>query len=333
VVPDDATFVMVLGPKTAFDPAELETLARYVDGGGKLLVAMDPEGDFRLGPSLEGRFGVGLGEVRPGAEARIGMLVDDKNNYRQRGNESDWRMPLTNQFSSHASTTELARGDARNGILLQTAAALFDRPFDSGTVAGEKPKRTYVIRSMPEAWLDYDNDLKLGADEKRDRYNIGAAIEGPKAKKADGSEATASAPWCSPTRIRSAITGSRPTGQITSRQRPLAAGGAVRWLGGEETMAWPRRRTRIKQTKRQQAGWFVATTTAAPLVMPRLARARPPRRRATRTAAPAKKETTPWRYHRPRRVARRDVDLRIPHLTRRSPASVAGEVVMRNRGE
>ena len=48
-IPDDATFVMVLGPKQAFDPAELDTLAAYVDGGGKLLVAMDPQGDFRLG--------------------------------------------------------------------------------------------------------------------------------------------------------------------------------------------------------------------------------------------------------------------------------------------
>lgn len=293
-VPEDATFVMVLGPKSAFDPAELETLARYVDGGGKLLVAMDPEGDFRLGDSLEGRLGVGLGDLRPGQDARVGMLVDDKNNYRQRGNEADWKMPLTNQFSSHASTTELARGDARNGILLQTAAALYDRDF---TAAGDKPKRTYVIRSMPEAWLDYDGDLKVGADEKRDRYNIGAAIEGPKAKKADGSEGDGfRAMVFSDQDLFSDHGVQTRTGQIyletNGRSLPVDA---VRWLGGEEMtigLVNDEKDKEIKPTKRQQAGWFVATTVAAPLVMLALGFVigRPRKRRK---AAPAKKETTP----------------------------------------
>ena len=75
-IPDDATFVMVLGPKQAFDPAELDTLGRYLDEGGHVLIAMDPQGDFRLGP-LEGRLGTGLGEVdfaRIAAEAGLDSI-------------------------------------------------------------------------------------------------------------------------------------------------------------------------------------------------------------------------------------------------------------------
>jgi hypothetical protein len=293
-IPEDATFVMVLGPKQAFEPAELETLVRYVDNGGKLLIAMDPEGDFRLGP-LEGRLGVGMGDARPGQDARIGLLVDDKNNYRQRGNEADWKLPLTNQFSSHPSTTELARGDARNGIMLQTSAILTDRPFDA---PGDKPKRTYIIRSMPDAWVDYDGDLKVGADEKRDRYNVGAAIEGAKAKKPDGTDGDGfRALVFSDQDLFSDHLVQTRTGQIypetNGRSLPIDA---VRWLGGEEMtigLTNDERDKEIKPTKRQAAGWFTATTVVAPLVLFGIGMliGRPKRRRTA--AKPAKKEGTP----------------------------------------
>ncbi len=291
-IPDDATFVMVLGPKKAFDPTELDTLVRYVDGGGKLLVAMDPEGDFRLGP-LEGRFGTGLGELRPGEDARIGLVTDDKTFLPQRGNESDRRLALTNQFSSHASTTSLSRGDARNGILLQTAGALTDREF---TTPGEKPKRTYVIRTMAEAWLDYDNDFKAGAAEKRDRYNVGAAIEGAKGKHADGSEADGfRAMVFSDQDLFADHMVQTRTGQIfvetNGRSLPVDA---VKWLGGEETISGivnDEKDPEIKQTKREQAAWFTATTIVAPLGMFAVGMLFG-RTRRRRPAATAKKETT-----------------------------------------
>ncbi len=269
-IPEDATFVAVLGPKEAFDPAELDTLQRYLEGGGKVLIAMDPEGDFRLGP-LEGLLGVGLGEARSdGQEPRIGLLIDDKNFYRTpRNNKSDWKMPLTNQFSSHASTTELSRGDARSGILLETAGILTDRAF---TVAGDKPKRTYVIRSMAESWVDYDGDLAVGADEKRDRYNVGAAIEGGKLKQPDGTEADGFRAMVFSDQDLFTDHGVQTrTGQIyletNGRSLPIDA---IRWLGGEEMtigLVNDERDKEIKPTRRQQAGWFTATTIVAPLAL------------------------------------------------------------------
>jgi len=41
-VPKDASFVAVLGPKLAFKPEEVQRLQAYVDGGGRLLVLLDP---------------------------------------------------------------------------------------------------------------------------------------------------------------------------------------------------------------------------------------------------------------------------------------------------
>jgi len=42
-VPDDASVVLVLGPTEAFSEREVEALGRYGEGGGKLLLALDPE--------------------------------------------------------------------------------------------------------------------------------------------------------------------------------------------------------------------------------------------------------------------------------------------------
>lgn len=41
-VPEGTDLVVVAGPKAAFIPAELEALSRFLDGGGRLLVLLDP---------------------------------------------------------------------------------------------------------------------------------------------------------------------------------------------------------------------------------------------------------------------------------------------------
>jgi hypothetical protein len=42
-VPDDAAVVLVLGPTQPFAPEEIQSLQRYADRGGRLLIALDPE--------------------------------------------------------------------------------------------------------------------------------------------------------------------------------------------------------------------------------------------------------------------------------------------------
>jgi ABC-type uncharacterized transport system involved in gliding motility auxiliary subunit len=55
-VPDDATVVIVAGPRTDFFPQEIEALERYLDRGGKLMVLLDPADEARTGdfPNLRG---------------------------------------------------------------------------------------------------------------------------------------------------------------------------------------------------------------------------------------------------------------------------------------
>lgn len=49
-VPEDASCVAVLGPRTPFTPAQSEVLNQYLKRGGKVFVGLEPEGD----PQLDG---------------------------------------------------------------------------------------------------------------------------------------------------------------------------------------------------------------------------------------------------------------------------------------
>jgi len=261
-VPEDATVVLSLGPKTPFEVGELAALTRYLDGGGRLLMAVDPQGSFELG-ALEGYFGVTVDRH---------IVHDDKNYQPERGQPTDKMMALTNGFSSHPSTTSLSRGSANQGIMLQTSGALLETDF-SGPSANAKPKRTIIIRSMSDSWLDLDGNHTFdAATEKRDRYNIGAAVEGPKVKQADGTEAEG---WRAlvfadndlfADRMFQTLTGQRG---LDTNSRSLPDDG-IRWLGGEEAFAGivnNEKEGEVRQTKRGQAAWFTATTVLAPLLV------------------------------------------------------------------
>jgi hypothetical protein len=56
-IPATAAMVAILGPRVPFSPEEMATLLRYLDDGGSILLALEPQSNFELGP-LEDRLGV-----------------------------------------------------------------------------------------------------------------------------------------------------------------------------------------------------------------------------------------------------------------------------------
>ncbi|MBE9040337.1 Gldg family protein [Oscillatoriales cyanobacterium LEGE 11467] len=52
-IPDDATLVVVAGPTSKLFESEVKALQAYLDGGGNLLVAIDPNSDSGLQPLLD----------------------------------------------------------------------------------------------------------------------------------------------------------------------------------------------------------------------------------------------------------------------------------------
>jgi len=254
-VPDDATMVIVLGPSVPLQLAEWEALDRYLTRGGRLMVALDIKGEPSMGP-LEGRLGVKMAQ---------GDMLDDVAFMPQRGSITDRRFVMTSQFTAHATTTAISRGGQ---LITIEPGALEDVPFST---QGEAPKKTITIRSMDSAWLDYNANFTFDAQgtkpEKKQKWNIGAAIEGPKVGGKDGfralvySDADLFADVLAP--------GAMGRAQVRILSGNLLVD-SIRWLGGEEVFAGEivsEDDKPIQHTKGQDAAWFTLTTIGAPLLV------------------------------------------------------------------
>jgi len=279
-VPEDATIVVMLAPSVPLLPAEWAALSRYLDKGGRLLIAMDPKADPNLG-ELEGKLGV---KYNPAP------LTDDQAYLPQRGNASDRRFAITTQFSAHASTTALSRS-VDKGLVVIESGAIEDAPF---TVKGEQPKKTVTIRSMESSFLDYNNNFSFDSDaEKRQKWNLGVAIEGPKLKDAAGKDKDGfRALVFSDADLFADVLVSNAMGRaaVVMVSGPLLDD-SVKWLGGEEVFAGEvvsEDDKPIKHTKSQDAAWFGMTIVGFPLLVVTLGLVGTwARRRRTMTKKPA----------------------------------------------
>jgi hypothetical protein len=254
-VPDDATIVIVLGPSVPLQAGEWEALDRYLTRGGRLLIGLDVKGEPSMGP-LEGRLGVKMA---------AGELLDDQAFMPQRGSITDRRFVMTSQFTSHATTTAISRGGQ---LITIEPGALEDVPFST---QGEAPKKTITIRSMDSAWLDYDANFTFDATgtkpEKKQKWNMAAAVEGPKVGGKDGFRALVYAD-------ADLFADVLAPGAMGRAQVRLLSGNlltdSIRWLGGEEVFAGEivsEDDKPIQHTKNQQAVWFTLTTVGAPLTV------------------------------------------------------------------
>jgi hypothetical protein len=265
-VPDDATVVVMLAPSLPLQGAEWEALDRYLTKGGRLLIALDPKSDPSLG-ILEGKLGV---RFNPGD------LTDDKTYLPQRGTPADRRFAITTQFSAHASTTALSRS-VDKGLILIDSGALEDVPFTSSSASssatkGAAPTKTMTIQSMDSAFLDYNNNFAFDAgSEKRQRWNIGAAIQGPAIKDGDKDKegfralVFADVDLFADALVQSAM----GRASVVLVSGPLLEN-SIDWLGGKEVFAGDtvsEEDKPIKHTKDQDARWFVLTIVGAPILV------------------------------------------------------------------
>jgi hypothetical protein len=274
-VPDDATLLVVLGPRQPLIDEDLNSIAEYLDGGGALFIALDPKSEATLGV-LEGRLGVKFDRT---------PITDDKNFFIARRNPSDHRFAVTNQFSSHASVTTLARAGVKAGIPLLEAGNLVDADFmvEEGVTP---PQRSYVIRSMTTSFTDKPGPTSpqgnyaydKGSEERR-RYNVAAAVEGvDRSEDKDEDKKDAK-----PEAKDKARKGSDMRAMVFAdvdifEDRALASFAplqfvvrdAALWLGGEEELAGEtidEKDTVIEHTKSEDVVWFYLSLVGAPVVI------------------------------------------------------------------
>jgi ABC-type uncharacterized transport system involved in gliding motility auxiliary subunit len=166
-VPPDADIVVVAGPTADPLQAEIEALATYLEGGGKLLALVDPFVAPRLGELLE-RFGVRLGndvvldpENRLGGGELLSAVVTDLNTEHQ----------VTASLDSPALFSGIRSLDAREDA-------------DAGRIA------VRLLRSGPRSWASEDPEILRGAQPRfvagRDRngpFTVAVEVSQPVARE------------------------------------------------------------------------------------------------------------------------------------------------------
>lgn len=150
-------------------------------------------------------------------------LTDDRKYMPLRQALTDRRIVITTEFSTHASVASLAK--AGNAIFLIDSGALEEAPFTMRT----SPTRTMTIWSFDSSWLDLDENFNFDEHtERRQRWSIGAAVEGPKDRTGRGFRALVFAD----VDLFADILASSPPGgpRVVLASGPLL-GDCVRWLG------------------------------------------------------------------------------------------------------
>lgn len=248
-VPNDATIVLVLGPTQPFQPGEVESLRRFGEKGGKLLLALDPDARIDDAP---------LAAIA-GLSWQPQILANDRI-YLQRGyNDADRTILVTNRYSSHASVTTLSRNASRAPVILAGAAALDKLPNADGQL-----KIDFAVKSMPDTFADANGDFRFGPDEKRSTWNLGAAVS--KALPApDGAK--------DKPEMRAFVLGDADAlsdAYLGSDPNVLLALDVVRWLGGEESFAGSIATTedvKIEHTRQKDVIWFYASILGVPSIV------------------------------------------------------------------
>ena len=251
-VPDDADLVVVLGPLRPFQQAEADSLRRYLDSGGPMLVALEPEFIRRQVPGhgpdplldlLAERAGLKLGEGTLAGEQAVYPLTRDL---------QDRLNIVTASFSSHPSNRTVAEHSNEDYLIA---------PLSGHLEQTENPptETKFTTRSLAVHWADLDYDFEYDPDdgESKDARNLIAAVTG-------GNEG---APW------RLLVTsGSTMFSDLVmgNRGNERLAEDMVKWLVGVEGLSGTTESeedVKIEHTKEGQATWFYLTVLGMPLLV------------------------------------------------------------------
>jgi hypothetical protein len=261
-VPADAAMVFVLGPRRPFLEPELRALERYIARGGSVLLALEPDSEFELGP-LADQLNVDFSHVQ---------LADDQNYAPLAQNLSDRRILVTDNLYAHASTANAGQGVAGDAIVVQGAGSL--RPREEGA------EGVFVTaRAKPTAFADSARDYEARPSDERLQYPLALAVESPAIRLADPN-------------ARAVLFADADmfTDFFLTRLalNQLLLADAIRWLGHEEDISGETSSEadiEIVHTRRENVVWFYSTILGAPSLVLALGLWSVRRRRGRQTEA------------------------------------------------
>ncbi|MCO4770413.1 MAG: Gldg family protein [Deltaproteobacteria bacterium] len=251
-VPDDATLVIVAGPRNPMLPQELESLVRYLEGGGSMMLMVDPdvEEDPELDPLLE-LLGVTVSNTTLAHASKYVALT------RRKGDRS---ILYSNRVTSHDSTTLLTKLTTKGNVVFPVTGALDKRE-------GAKAKKdggadvTFTMRTLAGTFADANDNREMDGTEEKKVYNLTAAVE---LADTEGTGEGGRAIVTADADVISDLLFSR----VPMNQNWF--GEATLWLEGEVLLAGEVsdiEDTPMLHTKDSDKLWFYGTTAFVPLLL------------------------------------------------------------------
>jgi hypothetical protein len=240
-VPKDAGAVLVLGPTAPLLQEEVQALTRYVRGGGRLLVALDPE----VGEAFDAL-------LQPlGVRFVPTLLANDKVYVLRSHQPSDRSLLVTASYSSHPAVATLARMGTNAPMLFLGAGSL--------EVLRQKPADTsvdFAVVALPDTFRDLQGNFTFEPRAgKRRAWELAAAVTLQRKGGADGRAVVVA--------DSDVLTDVAMEGNIGNRTFALDS---VRWLLGEDAIGAPSSDLDVpmQHTRGQDVLWFYATLFLAP---------------------------------------------------------------------
>ncbi|MEM7154242.1 MAG: Gldg family protein [Myxococcota bacterium] len=248
-VPEDATLVLILGPAKPFFQAEVDAISTYVDRGGAVLMAREPEitREGQILPAnplddLMTKYGVKMG---------VGVLAAERGVVPLARNRRDAFNIVTNGFTSHATTRQVSDRAQQLAVVTPAAGHLEELPDHPNSLI-------FVMRSLAYAWADLDANTRFDPDsgETKEARNLMAVIEG-------GAGET---PWRAVVTSDASMFADLGVGLSMGNQRLVED--TIGWLIGAEAVSGTTESEediKIEHTKEDQQWWFYLTVLVVPL--------------------------------------------------------------------
>ncbi|MDX2021663.1 MAG: Gldg family protein [Deltaproteobacteria bacterium] len=247
-VPDDATIVMVIGPKEPFSPEEATSIERYIDRKGRVLLALDPESGQKF-DNLLNHLGLTFSTTN---------LAHDQIYATRTFATSDRVNLISANYSSHVAVTTLSKYGRRLPVVFPTTGSL-----DNGTDPGGLVNRRFTIHADAKTWNDVNGNFEFDSGtEVRRAYELAAVV----------TKRTASAVLPEEEGRAVVLADSDALTDLAVRNQGNAAMfvDAVRWLGGEESISGRINNEEdvpIVHTRKQDLGWFYGSVVLAPALV------------------------------------------------------------------
>lgn len=284
-VPADATCVLMIGPEKRLLAEEVGALTRYVDRGGRMMIALDPEAGLDFKELLQ-PLGIQFFPV---------MLANDEVYARKTFQLSDRGNIATGTYSSHPSVTSLSHLGMRAPMILVGAGHLED--------AKERPKDVsidHTVRSLPSTWADLNRNFQFDAPaESRRSWNLAVAVTKRKSEAIKPGDKPGKPPGDEGRVIVLADSDAVADGVVGNPGNAYFVVDGVKWLLGDEAIAGEISSeidVPIAHTRKQDTAWFYSSIFLAPALVLGAGWAATRRRRKSgrpgpgQAAAPAPKE-------------------------------------------